>query len=144
MFWDQVGRRTWGECWPWTGKRDRNGYGRAPTSRGLTSLAHRQAFYRQWGWWPKEVSHLCHDPLCCNPLHLIDESHAENIQRSARAGRYERGELRYNAKLTNEQVRIIRDRMKNGEGPTALAREYGVSQSLLSHIKRGAQRKHDT
>ncbi len=34
-----------------------------------------------------EVSHICHTPPCCELAHLILETHAENMQRSAVAGR---------------------------------------------------------
>lgn len=46
-------------------------------------------------------------------------------------------DFRGNAKLTVEQVATIRQRLADGQKQTALAQEYGVDQSAISHIKRG-------
>jgi len=36
----------------------------------------------QWGWpCAEEVSHLCHNPDCCNPMHLAIESRWQNWKR---------------------------------------------------------------
>lgn len=39
--------------------------------------------------------------------------------------------------LTNDQARSVRERAANGVGHGVLAREYGVSVSLVSHIVHG-------
>lgn len=39
-----------------------------------------------------EVSHLCHNPSCWNPLHLVESTHAENMAlRKARQTHCKRG-----------------------------------------------------
>lgn len=56
-----------GDCWTWTGNRDREGYGKL-TVDGKTHRAHRLAA----GDVPAghEVHHTCGDPSCVNPEHL--------------------------------------------------------------------------
>lgn len=49
--------------------------------------------------------------------------------------------MRYGKKLTDKQIKEIRDRYKKGKGvkQAALAREYGVSQGHISQIVTGRQ-----
>lgn len=44
-------------------------------------------------------------------------------------------------KLTDDDVLIIRSRLANGENGTALAKEYGVSQTTISDVKTARYRK---
>jgi Zinc-binding loop region of homing endonuclease len=84
-FWDWVAVAGPGECWLWQGSvRRRGGYG----STGGPLLAHQQSFLLSYGYVAEEVSHTCHTPACCNPAHLTDETHAQNMERSRLAGRF--------------------------------------------------------
>jgi len=47
------------------------------------------------------------------------------------------GEAHWNAKLTEEDVEAIRKRYEGGEHQVDLAREYGVSRSLVNKIIKG-------
>lgn len=64
----------------------------------------------------------------------------------ARKGRSTAGEKNANHKLTNEQISEIRRRYgfwgKGGETSTALAKEFGVRQSMISSIVGGKNWKH--
>lgn len=51
--------------------------------------------------------------------------------------RFPRGERVHTAKLTNEAVRIIRQRLANKESGRALAAEFKVSANSISRIKTG-------
>ncbi len=51
------------------------------------------------------------------------------------------GEAHTNAKLTNEQAAEIRRRYKASEYQVPLAKEYGVSQRVISLIVRGESYK---
>lgn len=55
-------------------------------------------------------------------------------------GTTNRGERNGQAKLTNEQTQQIKDRLARGERPSAIARDYPVTPSAISQIKRGARR----
>ena len=62
---------------------------------------------------------------------------SENIQHAFKTGLSKQGEERFEAKLTNAQAREIRERYKpyNREASAyALAKEYGVSQHIISNI----------
>lgn len=52
-----------------------------------------------------------------------------------------RGEENVSAKLSNQEVADIRQRISSGEMQAAIAREYGVTPTLISLIKLGKHRK---
>jgi hypothetical protein len=76
------------KCWEWTAHKDKDGYGKYRFD-GTIHLAHRVVFYQINGFWPKECRHTCDNPGCCNPNHLLDGTHTENMQdRSIRGRNY--------------------------------------------------------
>lgn len=91
-----------------------------------------------------EAAHFCGKGhlRCVNPNHLRWASHKENEADKLVHGTRLRGESGPNSKLTTDQVLKIRERRKAGEGSTALAKEYGVSQSLISMIAGGKRWGH--
>ena len=77
------------------------------------------------------IQHTCDVRPCCNPKHLIAGTQKGNMidksMRSPRTGT--------TLKLLPEQVLEARRRMDNGESPTALAPEYGVTPENLMSIR---------
>jgi hypothetical protein len=62
-----------------------------------------------------------------------------------REPQYVRGASAHNAKLTDDQVRVIRQRWRSGEVlQVVLAREYGISTTVICHIIHGHLWKHVT
>jgi len=62
---------------------------------------------------------------------LIKERQREGIRAAKIAGK----QIGAKPKLSKSEVRQIKGRIKNGEGKTALAREYGISrQTLYNHM----------
>ncbi len=87
-FWAKV--RESGECWQWTGARQKGGYGKLGMRRpGVpkTALAHRLAYEHWRGPIPVglTIDHLCRNPGCVNPWHLETVSMAVNIKRGIHA-----------------------------------------------------------
>ncbi len=75
-------------CWEWRGTLNRYGYGTI-SIEGKTKLAHRVC-YRVW----KEaiapgmfLCHTCDNRKCCNPHHLYQGTHADNMRDMVERGR---------------------------------------------------------
>ena len=129
-----------GDCWEWTGYRDRGGYGKVMVDR-RKSLAHRVVYAAVHGEIPSEmcVCHRCDNPACCNPAHLFLGSHTDNMRDMGRKGRnaQPRGERSAHAKLTAADVLAIREMHASGSAMRALARTFGVSYpSIAAVVKR--------
>lgn len=123
----RIGRRASHECWPFTGKPQKNGYGyvRAP---GVRAYVHRVILTHTQGPPPTphaDGRHICGNKLCGNPTHLAWGTRADNEADKVVHGRSNRGERQGQAKLTVSQVREIRRRAPT-ETYRALAAEFGV------------------
>jgi hypothetical protein len=109
--------------------------------RGVEYHAHRVSWELANGPIPEGllVCHRCDNPPCVNPAHLFLGTQADNLADRDAKGRavYRRGSKNGAAKLTEESVRHIRRRLKEGELQKTLAAEYGVSQSLIAQIRKG-------
>lgn len=88
-FWSRVEvRKSWDECWEWTGPALPFGHGRYDSVAGKT--AHRFAWaLENLALPPKSavVRHLCDNPPCCNPRHLLLGSQQDNVQDMVDRGR---------------------------------------------------------
>lgn len=85
------------------------------------------------------VLHKCDVPACVRPDHLFLGTHGDNMadmvakRRQSRGGRSNPGEQHGRAKLTDAKVIEIRGR--RGETGRCIAREFGVSPSLVSETR---------
>jgi len=130
--------------------------------RARTTVAHRYAYELLIGPIPdgKILCHTCDTPPCVRPDHLFLGSYQDNNLDMMTKGRHRfgppphysgdewhrvfanrpaiKGEQHGGAKLTEAQVREIRQRRANGETLKSLGEHYGVALSLIGKI---AQRK---
>lgn len=133
-FWDRVDVQGEDECWRWLGSTNKQGYGWS-SWKGFTKQAHRLA-YELAGKTPNNapvVRHVCDNPGCCNPLHLLGGTQKDNARDMRRRGRTPVGEDRHSSKLKVDQVREIRSSKESG---SALARRFGVSDVLIGKVRR--------
>lgn len=140
-------------CWVWTGACQTDGYGtlwdlelRKPDGKPTKLLAHRWAYDYYVGPIPKgeKVCHKCDNPPCVNPDHLFTGTQKDNVRDCIDKGRRAINDRSVNpeAKLTYEQVEEIRCRYTGKRGEqTWLGKEYGVTQSTVSAIVGGRERK---
>lgn len=126
-------------CWPWTGYRDKQGYGKV-MREGNNVFAHRWAWRLLGDPIPEGVviRHMCDNPPCCNPTHLMSGTQKDNIRDRQERGRHRPGrfpgEAHHNARLTDADIRAIREARANGESIVSLSKRYGMSYHWMSEI----------
>lgn len=86
-----------------------------------------------------QARHLCGNGHlgCANPFHIIPGTHAENVADRARDGRELVGERNPKAVLTDATVLQICTRVAAGERAAAVARDLGLTRSLVSQVWTG-------
>jgi len=138
-FWSKVRRGSPDECWEWLAYKNADGGGRFYHS-GRLHLSHRVAWELTHGEIPVGlvVRHRCRG-RCVNPAHLEVGTQAENMRDMVRDGTSTRGERDPTSRLTEEQVRTIKHRLREYEKGMVkmLAEEYGVTPQQISKIKAG-------
>lgn len=144
-FWSRVSRGD--GCWLWTGTKQSTGYGAMVQWSGgkrLRRHVHRLSWEICRGPIPDGlyVLHKCDVKLCVNPDHLYLGTHLDNMRDEVERARSPRGERHYNAKLTSDQVKII----KNSRGVVtarSLAEAMNVTQHTVHSIWYGRHRKYE-
>lgn len=147
-------------CWEWLGSRDtKRGYGifhtwkkLVPKGRILRPIrASRVMYFLHYRKDPGHllVLHSCDHPPCVNPAHLFLGDVQDNSDDMVAKGRADRGEARYNAKLTEDLVMELRNRLAIGETgytilPDMRRRGLPVNREALHRIRHGLAWKHVT
>lgn len=129
-------------CWKWKGRKHPTGYG-VFDFLGSAWLAHRVSWLFHAGSieQEKDILHSCDNPECVNPAHLRVGTHAENMRDKLERGRQKRGTQCSNAKLTDDQVAIIKAAGR-AVPRLVMAQEFGVNRQAISNILCGRKWKH--
>ena len=137
-FFAKVGAPDANGCMPWRGAINSGGYGHIRWG-GRVVEAHRVSIFLSTGLWPADhVLHSCDNPPCCNPAHLRESTHHENMLECSAKGRNRtpRPGNGYR-KLGDEALAEIRRRFASGEtNKSALAREFGVTAPRIRQVLR--------
>jgi hypothetical protein len=146
-YWRDVCKHGPDECWSWTGKINKLGYGLLSIDKRWT-LAHRYAWTLHNGPIPEGVlcCHRCDNPQCTRPDHLFLGTHADNSRDMAAKGRQglhknperaARGENSGQAKLTGDGVLEIMRRLAIGDRQADIARDFGVTRTTIFRFAHG-------
>jgi hypothetical protein len=141
-FWGKVEKAD--GCWMWRGRKSKIGYGYFDMN-GRSYLAHRVSMLFTHGAVDEatDVLHKCDNPSCVNPEHLSFGTHAENMRDKVERGRQRRGSRCCAAKLTEEQVSIIKAAGRSVPR-LVMAKQFGVNRQAISNILCGRKWKHVT
>ena len=128
-------------CWNWADSKSR-GYGRLKIN-GVFVTAHRIS----WAYHTRQdptglmICNRCDNRGCVNPDHLYVGTDADLLQVKRERGRSGNGglsgERNPRAKLTEMSVLKIRQRIAAGAYNVDIAKEFGVTHSMISAIRRG-------
>lgn len=136
-FWLGVSAKASG-CWEWVRSKtvthgNYGGYGKLRYA-GRYFLAHRVA------WWlankravatDEVVMHMCDNPPCVNPLHLVvgtsKENDADKVAKGRAKGRP--------SKLTTDQLNDIAKRLSGGESSRLIAKDYPITSRGVRYYK---------
>ncbi len=154
-FWAKVPTVLEGHCRPFLGYCNRFGYGKFGVD-GRVHFAHRIAWELTHGPIPGDmrVLHRCDNPSCCNPDHLFLGTLSDNMKDMWNKGRHVKpvnksgrdwstrfkgtgqlkGEAHLSAKLTRNDVLMIREQHAAGTGPTVLGERFGVTKQAIRAI----------
>ena len=140
-------------CWEW------QGYLASGTGYGVMSVGnrpkgvHRVAYELNHGPIPKGmcVCHTCDNRKCIRPDHLFLGTKADNLEDMRAKGRQAKGKkvsnpgsTNGNSRITEDDVRKIRQQYEDGVAQVELARRFGIDQTNVSCIVRRVTWKHST
>ena len=150
-FWSKVSiSENKRDCWEWCGAKKKTGYGNLRINKKYR-IAHRVAFELANGPIPEGyiVCHICDNPACCNPNHLMlgtIKSNAADMLIKSRQKKPEsaaRGSVNGNSKLNERDVLEIRRAYASREmNQYQLAEIFGVSQPSIGSIIRNETWRH--
>lgn len=163
-FWSKVDQSGGPDaCWPWTGFRAYNGYGRflvcVARRKMARTPAHRVSYRLSIGPIADglRVCHHCDNPPCCNPSHLWVGTDADNMADKVSKGRTARddrngsrlhpellvrGDRHPNRVTSEDDVLAMRHERAAGARLRDLAERYGMCVANVSKITAGTAWAH--
>jgi hypothetical protein len=125
-------------CWEWQGERNEKGYGRVVIG-GRKYYVHRvvasMASGRALGM-DEVARHICDNPPCCNPHHLVPGTVRQNVQDAIDRGLYDRRQPR--GRLTEAEVLHIKLCLAQGQSACSIAARLGKPETTIRNIRNGA------
>lgn len=127
------------ECWEWQSYiLPDKGYGQMPWGGGRSNKyqTHRIAYFLHTGIFPSDsVLHSCDNRACCNPNHLREGTHQDNMDDMIARHRSLAGERNLMTKLTSEEVWAIRD-LQGKQTSVATAKQFNTTHASILNIWR--------
>ncbi len=143
------------KCWLWKGAQNGKGYGQF--WNGERTIPAHWFLLPEYPPEGKEGCHHCDNRICVRPSHIFIGTRSENMLDCSSKGRINRtsiisnrnrrktwhkGEENHASKLTKEQaLKAKKCSYKYGEA-TKLAREFGVSLTVICDIRDGKRWTH--
>lgn len=124
-------------CWGWKGCAPVNpGYGQFRHGMKL-ERAHRASWIIHFGEIPKgmHICHTCDNRICSNPQHLFMGTAHDNLKDMFDKKRH------HNSKLTDDQVREIRQMLLLKKTGVEISKIYNVTPYTISNIKLNKTRR---
>lgn len=131
-------------CWEWMSQK-RGGYGLFSLN-GKPISAHRFALFIEIGEYQGLACHTCDNPCCVRGDHLFAGSHKDNMDDMYKKGRRQRRitkeiksprERKIHKLGEKEYIEILEAlKMPYWGQVNDLAKKYGVSHGLISHLKK--------
>ncbi|MEZ0137344.1 MAG: HNH endonuclease [Candidatus Reddybacter sp.] len=149
-FWSKVDiKDNAKDCWNWHAAKKPTGYGNVRIDKKYM-LAHRVAFELANGVIPPAfiVCHICDNPSCCNPGHLMLGTIKSNSvdmlikNRQKKHSISTRGSKNLNSKLTESDIPKIRLLHGKGKSQKEIAQIYGVSAPAVRSVLNGKTWRH--
>lgn len=135
-------------CWIWNSEQTTNGYGRITiyeNKKRKRIRAHRLSYELFKGKITDDmvVCHSCDVKLCVNPEHLWLGTHQDNMEDAYRKGIIKRGSEANKAKLTEDNVRKIKELYaSNNYTYKQLGEMYNVNFNTIRFIIIGRTWRH--
>ena len=129
------------DCINWSKGLTHNGYG-LTTRNNKTYRAHRLVYCDYHNIDHSDIKgqvvrHTCDNRKCINPEHLVIGTHQDNMDDRAVRNRTAKGEAHGRAKLSEVDIKTIRNRYIRGSkehGLLAIAKDFGVTKPTVSNI----------
>jgi hypothetical protein len=130
------------ECWNWTKMVSDRGRALIKVGRRNHHAA-RVAYvvFKELSVGSEQVCHSCDNVLCVNPDHLWLGTHKDNMKDMSLKGRRD-GELNPKCKLSEEDIKVIRELHRCGSSMRSLARKFKVSKTHIGRIARNESWDH--
>ena len=123
-------------CWPYIGKRwHKDGYG-YPKRNQKPMLAHRWSYEHHYDVLLTPaiiIRHTCDNPACCNPLHLLPGTQADNVRDAVSRNRMRTNPTRM---FTQKQLKEFKNLRAAGLSQQKIAELNQCSQVTISYWER--------